>query len=176
MTQISAIVRSAKVSDASEIARVHEEAWQSTYQGIIPHSFLQKLISRHGSAWWARTIRRSNTKILVLIFDGNIQGYVTYGAARTPRRNGIGEIYELYLTPTFQGLGFGKQLFMAAYDELKGIGKRSLLVWALAENDLACDFYSRLGGHQCGSSPERYGDTTLHRIAFLWEPVGRHAR
>ena len=87
-----------------------------------------------------------------------------------------GEIFELYVDTGYQGLGFGKELFREAYKELKRDGRRSLLVWALAENEMACRFYNHLGGRQCGSSPERYGDTTLHRVAFLWEPVSRHAR
>lgn len=169
-------VRSAKFNDAAAIARVHEETWLSTYQGIIPHLFLQRLIARRDTRWWGRLIKRSNNRIYVLTFNGQVQGYVTYGASRNPRRASIGEIYELYLSPTYQGLGFGKQLFLAAYNDLKNDGRRSLLVWALSENELACGFYSRLGGRRCGSSPERYGDTTLHRVAFLWEPVRRHVR
>ncbi len=176
MTTKLARIRPAKPPDSAAIARVHEEAWRSTYQGIIPHLYLQKLIARRGEGWWSRTVRRSKTRVHVFTFDGEVRGYVTFGAARTPGRANIGEIYELYLSPAYQGLGFGRALFLAAYDVLKREGRRSLLVWALAENETACGFYSRLGGRQCGSSPERYGDTTLHRVAFLWEPVGRHAR
>ncbi len=176
MVTAAARVRSAKPSDAGAIARVHEETWLSTYQGIIPHLYLKRLIARRDESWWSSVIRRSSTKILVFTFNGEVQGYVSYGASRNPRRANIGEIYELYLSPTFQGLGFGKDLFQEAYKELKRDGRRSLLVWALSENEMACRFYSHLGGRQCGSSPERYGDTTLYRVAFLWEPVSRHAR
>lgn len=169
-------VRPAKPSDADAIARVHEETWLATYQGVIPHLYLMRLIARRDASWWSGVIRRSNTRVLVFTFNGDVQGYVSYGASRSPRRANIGEIYELYLAPTYQGLGFGKELFREAYKELKRDGRRSLLVWALAENEMACRFYNHLGGRQCGSSPERYGDTTLHRVAFLWEPVSRHAR
>lgn len=175
MVTAATTVRPAKPSDAGMIACVHEETWMSTYQGIIPHLYLKRLIARRDVDWWNSVIRRSRTEVLVFTFNGDVQGYVSYGAARNPRRANIGEIYELYLAPAFQGLGFGRQLFQEAYKELKRDGKRSLLVWALSENEMACQFYSHLQGRQCGSLPERYGDTTLHRVAFLWEPVRRHA-
>lgn len=176
MVSAVAKVRAAKPCDAGAIARVHEETWLSTYQGIIPHIYLQRLIARRDENWWSSVVKRSRTKVLVFTFNGDVQGYVSYGAARQPRRANIGEIYELYLAPTFQGLGFGRQLFQTAYKDLRRDGKRTLLVWALSENEMACQFYSHLQGRQCGSSPERYGDTTLHRVAFLWEPVRRPAR
>jgi ribosomal protein S18 acetylase RimI-like enzyme len=176
MRQNIAKIRPAKPSDACAIAQIHEDAWRTTYQGIIPHLYLEKMIARRGSTWWNSAIRRSKTVVYVFTFDGEVQGYVSFGAARNQRRANLGEIYELYLAPTYQGLGFGKELFLSAYNALKRDGRRSLLVWALAENEIACGFYNRLGGRRSGTSPERYGDTTLHRIAFVWEPVGRHAR
>ncbi len=169
-------IREGVRSDAAEIARVHEDAWRSTYQGIIPHLHLAKIIIHRGPAWWARTLRRPGSGLLVLSFDGKVQGYVSYGAARIAPNSRTGEIFELYLAPTFQGMGFGKMLFLAAKRALELKGRRSLVVWALAENEAACAFYGRLGGKRSATAPEHYGNVTLSRIAFLWEPVGRAAR
>ena len=169
-------IRKAVPSDAFQIARVHDDAWRSTYQGIIPHLHLEKMISRRNYTWWDRSLRKSNSGILVLTFDKVIQGYASFGAARIPRHSKTGEIFELYLAPAFQGLGFGKELFVATRHALNARGWRNHLVWALAENETACSFYSRLGGRRCATAPERYGDITLNRIAFFWEPVRRPAR
>jgi ribosomal protein S18 acetylase RimI-like enzyme len=169
-------IREAVPADATEIARVHDDAWRSTYQGIIPHLHLEKMITRRSPVWWHKSLRKSKAGISVLTFDDIVQGYVSFGPARIPHRSKTGEIFELYLAPTFQGLGLGKKLFVAARQTLNRQGWRSLLVWALAENEGACSFYSRLGGRRCASSPERYGDITLNRIAFFWEPVGRATR
>jgi GNAT superfamily N-acetyltransferase len=169
-------IREATRADATAISRVHDDAWRSTYQGIIPHLYLQKLIARRGPAWWDHYLSRTRSGMLVLTFDGVVQGYASYGAARVPRRSRAGEIFELYLAPSFQGLGFGKQLFVATRQKLINQGWRTLLVWALADNEGACEFYSYLGGRRCASTPERYGDVTLHRVAFFWEPVRRPAR
>jgi ribosomal protein S18 acetylase RimI-like enzyme len=169
-------IREATRDDATAISRVHDDAWRATYQGIIPHLYLEKLIARRGPVWWDRYLNRPRAGVIVLTFNGVVQGYASFGAARVPRRSGAGEIYELYLAPTFQGLGFGKRLFVATRQKLIQQGWRSLLVWALADNESACSFYSHLGGRRCATAPERYGDTTLHRVAFFWEPVRRPAR
>ena len=36
-------VRAAEVDDAQAIARVHVDAWQATYTGIIPQPYLDQL-------------------------------------------------------------------------------------------------------------------------------------
>ena len=168
-------IREATRNDAADVARVHEEAWRSTYQGIIPHLPLEKMIAHRGPAWWARSLRRPGTKVLLLTFGGTIQGYTSFGAARALSSPRTGEIFELYLAPTFQGLGFGKKLFYAARRALELKGRRSLIVWALADNESACAFYQRLGGKQSATAAEHYGDVTLSRVAFFWEPVSRRA-
>lgn len=169
MTLKVAKIRPARSGDAHALSEVYAEAWRSTYQGVIPHLQLERLISRRGDGWWSRTIRRSKTSLYVFTYDGEIQGYVTFGAARSANGNRTGEIYELYLTPTYQGLGFGKELFSAAYDTLKKYGCRKLIVWALADNEIACAFYKRLGGKNRNAQSEDYGDTKLKRIAFVWD-------
>lgn len=169
-------IREATRSDAEAISRVHDEAWRGTYQGIIPHLHLERMITRRSPAWWAQSLGRTRSGVLVLTFNKIVQGYTSYGAARIPRRSKTGEIYELYLAPTFQGLGLGKMLFTAARQALTRRGSRSLLVWALADNEAACSFYARLGGQRCATSAETYGDVSLSRIAFLWESVDRPTR
>jgi GNAT superfamily N-acetyltransferase len=169
-------IRAGTRSDAQDVARVHEEAWRSTYQGIIPHLHLEKIIAHRGPAWWERTLKRPSSGMLLLTFNDTVQGYASFGAARIASSAKTGEIYELYLAPVFQGMGFGKQLFLAARSVLQKQGRRRLVVWALAENEPACAFYGRLGGKPGVTAPEHYGNVTLNRVAFLWEPVGRTTR
>ncbi len=45
--------------------------------------------------------------------DG-IAGYASYGRNRAASLPYRGEIFELYLAPEYQGLGFGRRLFSAA--------------------------------------------------------------
>ena len=106
-------IRRAKTSDASDVADTHDEAWRTAYQGIIPGNELDKLITRRGPDWWDSAIRKGS-RITILQFGDRIAGYANYGRNRARSLFYDGEVYELYLRPEFQGLGFGRRLFNAA--------------------------------------------------------------
>ncbi len=160
-------IRWSKPADTTALAALHRDAWRYAYRGIIPGISLERMIARRGPAWWRR-MHRLGHRVLVLEFDNRVAGYATFGPCRTrslPRR---GEIYELYVRPEFQGIGFGKRLFGEARRHLRANGLAGLLVWSLADNDLACRFYMALGGRERIRGYQRIGGTRLEMIAFDW--------
>jgi ribosomal protein S18 acetylase RimI-like enzyme len=165
MDQTVITIRRARRADAEDIAAVHDIAWRDAYRGLIPGGELERMISRRGARWWDAAIARGS-RLLVLDFAGSIGGYATYGRNRVPSLPHGGEVFELYLAPQFQGLGFGRRLFEAVRADLAEHGYPTLLVWALADNDRAMGFYERLGGKPVRRAPERFGVETLERIAF----------
>jgi len=161
------MVRDARLADAPRLAETFRLSWQHTYQGIIPHQHLDGIVRRRGPAWW-RTAIRSDECVLALEFDDDLIGYATCGAARSRGRH-QGEIYEIYLLPDFQGLGFGEHLFEACRCYIDGQHLNGLLVWALAENTSAISFYWHRGGRPIRAVYERIGGERLEKIAFTWE-------
>lgn len=158
-------LRRARPADAAEIAEVHDCAWREAYRGIIPGRELEKMIARRGPRWWRSAILRG-TRIAVVDFDESVAGYVSYGRNRLPSLETGGEIFELYLAPEFQGLGFGRKLFAAASRDLAAHGFETCLVWALADNERALHFYERMGGKIQHRMQERFGASTLNRVGF----------
>ena len=146
-------VRRAKPADARAIAATHDEAWRGAYQGVIPGPELDKLINRRGPLWWDSAC---------------VAGYANYGRNRARSLYYDGEVYELYLRPEFQGLGFGRKLFSAARRDLVQSGLQSLVVWALSDNEPAVEFYRALGGKAVARSSERFGTKVLDKVAFAW--------
>jgi GNAT superfamily N-acetyltransferase len=160
-------LRRASPADAEAVAAIHENAWRSTYQGVIPHLHLERMIARRDAGWWQRHLQRS--AVTVLTFDGQTQGYTSFGPARGDWPGGAGEIFELYLAPVFQGVGLGRTLFQYARARLRERRLYFLIVWALEANEQACAFYSHLGGKISLTAPERYGKVTLQRLAYTWK-------
>ena len=160
-------VRQAKATDASAVAATHDEAWRGAYQGIIPGAELEKLINRRGPLWWDSAIRKGS-RVSVLAFGDRIAGYANYGRNRARSLHFDGEIYELYLRPEFQGLGFGRRLFTSARRDLVQSGLKSMVIWALSDNDPAVEFYRALGGRMVARSSEQFGPKTLDKVAFAW--------
>jgi len=167
MSTLSIGVRRAEVGDAAAITAVHDGAWRQAYDGLIPARELGRMITRRGPGWWSRAIRRG-TGILVLEAGGTIAGYATYGPNRARNLVQRGEVYEIYLRPEYQGVGLGTRLFLAARRELMRHGFDSMVVWALADNEGACRFYKNAGGRKVARGSERFGDTTLAKVAFAF--------
>jgi ribosomal protein S18 acetylase RimI-like enzyme len=167
MSTILIDTRHARTDDAVALAETHDEAWRNAYQGLIPGPELEKLVSRRGPSWWDTAIRRGS-RISLLIFGDEIVGYANYGRNRAKSLPYAGEIYELYLKPEYQGLGFGRRLFTAAKRELAQAGQTNLVVWVLSDNEPAVSFYRALGGRTIARSTERFGDKVLDKVAFAW--------
>jgi ribosomal protein S18 acetylase RimI-like enzyme len=167
MSTVLIEIRRARAADAKAVADTHDEAWRTAYQGIIPGLELDRLIAKRGAGWWDGAIRKGS-RISLLAFGDTVAGYANYGRNRARSLQYEGEIYELYLRPEFQGLGFGRRLFMAARRDLVQSGLKSLAVWALADNEPAVAFYRALGGKAVARSSERFGDKALDKVAFGW--------
>jgi len=167
MSTILIEVRRARPCDAPAIASTHDEAWRGAYQGVIPGKELEKLINRRGPDWWDSAIRKGS-RISILGFGDHVAGYANYGRNRARSLYYDGEIYELYLRPEFQGLGFGRKLFSAVRKDLAQSGLHTLVVWALSDNAPAVEFYRALGGKAVARSNERFGDKVLDKVAFAW--------
>ena len=160
-------IRRARTTDAKSVAEAHDEAWRTAYRGVIPGPELEKLISRRGAGWWEGAIRKGS-RISLLAFGDTVAGYANYGRNRARSLQYEGEIYELYLRPEFQGLGFGRRLFMAARRDLVASRMKSMVVWALSDNEPAIEFYRALGGKAVARSSEKFGDKLLDKVAFGW--------
>jgi ribosomal protein S18 acetylase RimI-like enzyme len=158
-------IRAARPGDEAGIARVHDAAWREAYLGVIPGRDLERMIQRRGPTWWRRAIL-GGTRLTVLDFADQIAGYASYGRNRMPSLPFGGEIFELYLAPEYQGAGLGRRMFQWARSDLAAHGYGSFVVWALAGNERAIDFYQRLGGAVVRRAPERFGPETRERVAF----------
>ncbi len=160
------VVRKPHTRDAEALAELFGQSWRLAYTGIIPHAHLEGIIRRRTVEWWRGVTSRSDG-MLVLEVSGKVAGYTTFGRARSKGRF-QGEIYELYVTPTHQGLGFGEHLFEGARHALDVRRLAGLIVWALAENDQACHFYWRRGGRPIARLFDTLGESKVERIAFRW--------
>ncbi len=167
MNTISIDVRRAEPEDAAGIAATHDASWRQAYCGMLPYKSLDTMVRRRGVNWWERAIRHS-TNILVLDIADKIVGYVTLGPNRVRTLPFEGEIYELYLMPEYQGIGFGKKLFASARHELKNIGMSGCVVWALEDNDNAIRFYQNAGGRDVAEGNETFDGSSMKKIAFAW--------
>ncbi len=167
MTAIDIVISPARPHHCEALARLHRDAWRLAYRGIIPHLALERMVARRTAEWWARALRRG-APILVAEFAGELAGYAHVGPSRAPPLGYGGELYELYMKPEYQGLGFGQKLFEAAGARLRRRFDRGFLVWALSDNEPAHDFYRAMGGRKICRATSCFDGVRLAKTGYGW--------
>lgn len=159
-------IRPAAGADAGSIAKTFAASWQQAYTGIVPYANLARTIARRDEAWWATALRSGN--YLALDVLGENAGYAGFGKARHGN-SPEGEIFELYLAPLYQGLGFGEYLFEACRATLDDAGMKGLMVWVLEANDPAREFYWRRGGRLRYRRIDLSTGSPLNALGYVWD-------
>src|ERR1700722_814490 len=62
----SQMIRTADVSDAPAIARVHVDSWRSTYGSLLPADFLESLTEVAYADRWRRFISERSSRVYVV--------------------------------------------------------------------------------------------------------------
>ena len=144
-------VRQAELADATEIARVQTQSWQTSYRGILPDSILDTMnVARRASM--RREILLDTSALNLVAYDVTHRDLVGFCNAGQSRRQGplVGELYEIYLVEYAKRYGLGRELFESAMDWCRANEMTSMIVWVLETNHHARRFYDAMGGSPSG--------------------------
>ncbi len=178
------IIRQARLSDAAQLARVHVDTWRSTYGGLIPDDYLDRLDPERGRVGWERWLSDAESGRFAVVAEDPSRGVVGFayaGPARAATREGppstaepaySGELYAIYILAPHQRRGTGRLLMRAVVEALLREDLTSMMVWVLAANP-ARAFYESLGGRECGRQRVNIGGAELEEVAYGWDDVNR---
>lgn len=168
----SILINEARYEDYPDLARVHVDVWRSTYTGIVPDEFLQKLSYEQREKMWCSVLKspRAREHIYVARIDGKVVGFTWGGPLRDSKDSTAGELFAIYLRQQYQGQGIGFSLFKKTVETLLCDGFHSMLLWALEDNP-TCKFYRSVGGVPCGDKIEEIGGKPLKEISFYWSSL-----
>ncbi|HLS10516.1 GNAT family N-acetyltransferase [Lentibacillus sp.] len=162
--------RKATQQDASGIAKVHVDSWRTTYQNIVPDTFLDSLNYEDCTKRWEQNVNESSVYVAETD-DGEIVGFSTGGKEREGKYNGYdGELYAINILKEYQGKGIGKKLVKPIADELSNVGYNSMLVWVLEDND-AKYFYEKLGAQYIDTADIVIAGAKLKAIVYGWPDI-----
>jgi ribosomal protein S18 acetylase RimI-like enzyme len=166
-------IREAIPEDASGIARVHVNAWQATYPGIVPDQVLENLSYERNEQYWQGILSDPQNQSIVLVAEHPYAGIVGFASAG-PERSGNfpyqAELYTIYMLKTYQGRGVGRHLVAGIAQRLVERGMTSLLVWVLRDN-LFRAFYEAMGGQEVGEQEIIIGGDNLVEVAYGWTDI-----
>jgi len=163
-------VRPATPADARMIARVSIASWRATYRGLISEDYLQNLSYRRRRDNWLERLSQQDGSFFAYVAvnsAGKIVGFASGGRERAGDPDYQGELYALYLLPSVQRQGLGRQLLLAVARHLLRQGITTMLIWALAENP-ARRFYEAMGGTYVREQPIQIGAELLQEVAYGW--------
>ena len=161
-------VRRGRLEDCEAIGRVHVEAWQAAYRGLMPDEYLDELDPAARAERWRSALagdlgdggcRLQGQEALLLVAEndtGAPEGISVVGPDRGGDDPSTGELWMINLLRQSWGSGVGAALLAAATEELRGSGYRQAVLWVLVGNGRARRFYEREGWEPDGA---RKGDS-----------------
>lgn len=139
-------VRPARPSDAEAIAGVHVRSWQHAYKDILPAEFLASLSVADRTRMWTDAIEEKTQRIRVVDVAGRLAGFASFGLSRDEGATATDfELWAIYVDPPVIGSGAGYALWTQCFAEMRLAGATRVMLWAMAKNTFAIQFYRAAG-------------------------------
>jgi len=139
-------IRNARPDDALAVAQVHVRSWQRAYKGLLPDEYLISLRAEERASRYDFSASDPLAPFTMVAVDaGTIRGFATVGASPDAAPRDVGELMALYVDPDARRTGIGRALIASARDEMLRRGFAVAVLWVLAGNTRAQNFYERDG-------------------------------
>ena len=152
---VDVTIRAGLPADADAIARVQVASWRAAYRGLVPDAHLDGLDWRERAAVRRGQLARAadeGVRVHVAVSGESLAGFVATGPERDGdlAARGAQEVYAIYVAPRDWGKGFGRGLLGRAVDDVPP--EIACVLWVLADNQRAREFYERQGFWADGST------------------------
>ena len=169
------IIRRATPADAEAIARVHVQAWQESYQGLLPQTAIDERPVEVRAKQWHHTLANLDRPTFVADENGAVRGFVSGGSILWSGLTTASEVSALYLLDAVKRRGAGRALFKAMLRELAARDFKSAGLWVLTSNAPARRFYEAMGGRVGGTRLDRRGEFVFDDTAYIWDDLAAFA-
>ncbi|PFH11049.1 ribosomal protein S18 acetylase RimI-like enzyme [Collimonas sp. PA-H2] len=167
------VIRRATVADAAVIAAVRIDSWRTTYRGIIPDDYLDGMKIEDSTAIWSRILSATSNaaNVFVAEVDGEVLGFAAGMTLAQAKLGFDSELTAIYLEPSVQRAGIGRKLVAHVAAALASAGANNMLVWVLADNRPARQFYEMLGAELLAEQPFSWDGLDLQEAGYGWRTI-----
>lgn len=167
------VIRRATVADAGVIAAVRIDSWRTTYRGIIPDDYLDGMKIEDSTAIWSRILSATSNaaNVFVAEVDGEVLGFAAGMTLAESKLGFDSELSAIYLEPSVQRAGIGRKLVAHVAAALASAGANNMLVWVLADNRPARQFYEMLGAELLAEQPFNWDGLDLQEAGYGWRTI-----
>jgi ribosomal protein S18 acetylase RimI-like enzyme len=166
-------IRRAAVADASAIAAVRVDSWRASYRGIMPDTYLDGMKTEDSTRLWERVLGAGSDAACTFVaeIDGELVGFAAGNTLAERKLEFDAELTALYILPSAQRAGIGRRLLMEVAATLAAAGAPNMLVWVLAQNRKAREFYEHLGALLLAEQTFKWDDLDLIEVAYGWHDI-----
>lgn len=165
----SLTVRTARVEDVVQMARVIVRCWQETYRGVMPDAVLDDpgFLAARERFWTAALTdpRYRENRVAVAERDGGLIGVAMSGPPLDHGTVWSRQLYVLYVYAADHGTGAGRALLEAVVDQ-----EESVALWVADPNPRAQAFYRKHGFDADGTTQV---DGGVREIRMVRAAAGR---
>ncbi len=163
-------MRTATQRDVARISFVHVESWRSTYRGLVPDEFLERLSVEQRVPMWAALVADETPTSAVLVLEDatGVIGFSHFAPSRDEDADGAtGEVTSIYLLESSWSRGGGTLLLDAVTTAMRDSQLSKATLWVLDRNERARLFYERLGWAFDGAEKTEDRETfQLHELRY----------
>ncbi len=161
-------IREAQQADAAGIAHVYVNGWRTTYVGIIPQEYLDRMSYAHFERHWATLLAQKDGFFYVAEDDTlGIIGFIWGGPAHQGDDVYTGELHAIYIDKNASQRGLGRLLVQRLAQQLVQQGIAAMIVWVLAAN-ASRRFYERMGAQFLRTGPYYVEGIAYDYTAYGW--------
>ncbi|MCB1906298.1 MAG: GNAT family N-acetyltransferase [Rhodocyclaceae bacterium] len=171
MSHIEPVIRSARVTDAEAIARLHAESWRSSNRGLMSDRYLEDEVYAERRSLWRGRLGADDSPYLTLVAvqrDG-LHGFICLKLRADPKWGTL--LDNLHVDPELCGRGLGEALMRVGVAQVEQITPGlPMYLLVFTANHGARRFYRRLGGIESGEvdMPLPEGDRSAHAVRIAW--------
>lgn len=171
MTEIT--FRRATAADAAAIAALRVDSWRTTYRGVMPDAYLDGMRAEESTAMWLQVLNADLPTIAVFVAEAGSElvGFAA-GMLLMPEKFDLNaELTAIYLKPIAQRGGVGRRLLAMIASTLQLQGATGLLVWVIAGNQAARQFYEQMGAELLIEQPFTWDGLDLMETGYGWRDL-----
>ena len=164
-------IKIASKEDIKAVARVYVDGWRTTYHGLVPDDYLDRLSYEEAEQRWLHFLNNENGSFIYTATNdaGKVIGFASGKSIDDEYFDG--ELYALYLLQECRGFGIGRQLVSAIAKHFIEKGIDSMMVWVMEQNKSGLGFYERIGGKQYLRRKSEFGGMVIDDVAYGWKDV-----
>lgn len=162
------VIRKNELRDQGQMARIKIDGWRMAYDKIIASKYLKELDYTSQKERYISSFDDYKDLVLVADRDGEILGYSCFNYGDKSGKYDA-ELVSLYIKKAESGRGIGSNLLIETAKELYSNGMKNMIVWCLADNQNAINFYEGLGGKNIDQKRAKIGDQYYDEYGFFFD-------